>query len=51
MFDITPGALLFYGGIIGIVIVVIISGLIVISLMGSKRKLKKIFKDEYSSEL
>ncbi|MCL2661987.1 MAG: hypothetical protein FWE83_01475 [Oscillospiraceae bacterium] len=43
----TPGELLFYGGIAGMVLVIIVSIIVFIVLAGSRKRLRRKLDDEY----
>jgi len=50
MVDLTYGELLFYGGITGVVIVLIVSIIVIAILSRSRKKLRNKFKDEYGNK-
>ena len=43
----TPGEMLFYGGIAGMCLVAIVSVIVIITLSGSRKRLRKKFDEEY----
>ena len=43
----TPGEVLFYGGIAGMAIVFIVAVIVVIVLLGSRKRLRQKFNEEY----
>ena len=43
----TPGELLFYGGIVGMAVIVIIAVIVVAILFGSRKRLRSKLNDEY----
>lgn len=47
----TPGEMLFYGGIAGMVIVAIISVIVIIVLSGSRKRLRRKLNEEYGENL
>ena len=49
--EFTPGQMLFYGGIIGIAVVVIVSIIVIAVLAGSRKRLRRKLNDEYGGNL
>ena len=49
--DFTPGEMLFYGGIAGMAIVVIISIIVIAVLAGSRKRLRRKLNDEYGGNI
>lgn len=47
----TPGEMLFYGGIVGMAIVAIVSIIVIAVLSGSKKRLRRKLNEEYGSNL
>ena len=47
----TSGELLFYGGITGIVIVLIIAVIVIAIIAGSRKKIRNKFNNEYGGKL
>ena len=45
--DFTPGEMLFWGGIVGMVLVVIASAIVVAGLAGSRKRLRRRLNEEY----
>lgn len=46
----TPGEMLFYGGIAGMAIVFVVAIVVIIVLSGSRKRLRKKFKEEYGEK-
>ena len=49
--DFTPGEMLFYGGIAGMAIVVIISIIVIAVLAGSRKRLRRKLNEEYGGNI
>jgi hypothetical protein len=49
--DLTPGEMLFYGGIIGMAAIVIVSVIVIAILAGSRKRLRKKLNEEYGGNL
>ena len=47
----TPGEMLFYGGIAGMVITAVISVVVIIVLSGSRKRLRRKLNDAYGGNL
>ena len=47
----TPGEMLFYGGIVGMAIVLAVAVIVVIVLSGSRKRLRRKLSEEYGSNL
>ncbi len=47
----TPGEMLFYGGIAGMAITLIAALIVVIVMSGSRRRLRKKLKEEYGEKV
>ena len=47
----TPGELLFYGGIAGMALVLLIAIIVIIAMSGSRRKLRRKLNEEYGGKL
>ncbi|SHJ37734.1 hypothetical protein [Thermoclostridium caenicola] len=45
----TPGEMLFYGGIAGMFLVVVIAIIVISVLLGSRKRLRRKFDEEYGS--
>ena len=45
--DFTPGELMFYGGIVGMIAVVIVSAVMIFILAGSRKRLRRKLNDDY----
>ena len=45
--DFTPGEMLFYGGIAGMVVVVLVTIIVIAILSGSRKRLRNKFNEEY----
>ena len=45
--NLTPGEMLFYGGIAGMAVVVIVSIIVIAILAGSRKRLRQKMNDEY----
>ena len=45
--DLTPGEMLFYGGIAGMVVVGVAAIVVIIILAGSRKRLRRALNDEY----
>ena len=45
----TPGEMLFYGGILGMAIVVIVSVILICVMSGSRKRLRRKLSEEYGS--
>ncbi len=43
----TPGEMLFYGGIAGMAVVVVVAIIVTVVLAGSRKRLRKKLNDEY----
>jgi len=43
----TPGETLFYGGIIGMVVITVVAIIVIAVLSGSRKRLRRKFKEEY----
>ena len=50
-FDFTPGEMLFYGGIAGMVVIAVISLIAVIVMSGSRKRLRRKLSDEYGERI
>lgn len=48
--DFTPGEMLFYGGIAGMVLVAIITIIVLIVMSGSRKRLRRKLNDEYGGK-
>ena len=46
----TPGEMLFYGGIAGMVLVAIVSIIVVVVLAGSRKRLRRKLNEEYGGK-
>jgi len=46
----TPGEMLFYGGITGMVITLIVSIIVIVILSGSRKRLRRKLNDDYGSK-
>ena len=49
--NLTPGEMLFYGGIAGMVITAIISVIVIAVLSGSRKRLRRKLNEEYGDKL
>ena len=49
--DLTPGEMLFYGGITGMIVVLVVSVIVAIILAGSRKRLRRKFNDEYGEDV
>lgn len=49
--NLTPGEMLFYGGIAGMAVVVIVAIIVIIVMSGSRRRLRKRLSDEYGKKV
>lgn len=49
--DLTPGEMLFYGGIAGMAIVLIIAIVVIIALSGSRKRLRCKMNEEYGGKI
>ena len=49
--DFTPGEVFFYGGIAGMVVVVLITIIVIAILAGSRKRLRKKFNEEYGGKM
>ena len=49
--DFTPGEMLFYCGIAGMVIIVVVSIIIIAVLSGSRKRLRRKLNEEYGGNL
>ena len=47
----TPGEMLFYGGIAGMAVVVIVSIIVIAILSGSRKRLRRKLNEEYGGNL
>ena len=47
----TPGEALFYGGIAGMVVVVLVTIIVIAILSGSRKRLRKKFNEEYGGKM
>ena len=47
----TPGEMLFYGGIAGMAIVLVVSVVVIIILAGSRKRLRRKLSDEYGADI
>jgi len=45
----TPGEMLFYGGITGMVIVTVTAVIVIVFLAGSRKRLRRKLNEEYNS--
>lgn len=45
----TPGELLFYGGIAGMAAVAVVSAAVILALAGSRKRLRRKLNEEYGS--
>ena len=50
MLNFTPGEMLFYGGVLGMVIVSIISIIVAVILAGSRKRLRRKLDEEYGDD-
>ena len=48
--DLTPGEMLFYGGIVGMAIVAIVAIVVVAVLSGSRKRLRQKLNEEYRGD-
>ncbi len=46
----TPGELLFYGGIAGMAVTLIVAIIVIIVMSGSRKRLRRKLKEEYGDE-
>jgi hypothetical protein len=51
MMDITPGEMLFYGGIAGMAAVGVVAAVVAAILAGSRKRLRRKLNEEYGSNL
>ena len=49
--EFTPGEMLFYGGIAGMVIVAVVSIIVIAVLAGSRKRLRRKLNEEYGGNL
>jgi len=49
--DFTPGEMLFYGGIAGMAVVLLISLIVIIIMSGSRKRLRRKLNEEYGGNL
>ena len=49
--DFTPGEMLFYGGIAGMVIVALVTIIVIAVLSGSRKRLRRKLNEEYGGNL
>jgi hypothetical protein len=49
--SLTPGEMLFYGGILGMVIVAIAAIIVIAILSGSRKRLRRKLNEEYGGDL
>ena len=49
--NLTPGEMLFYGGILGMAVVVIATIIVTIILTGSRKRLRRKLNEEYGENL
>ena len=49
--DFTPGEMLFYGGIAGMVVVALVSIIVIAVLASSRKRLRRKLNDEYGVNL
>ena len=49
--DFTPGEILFYGGIAGMAIVVVVAIVVIAALSGSRKRLRRKLGEEYGINL
>ena len=49
--DFTPGEMLFYGGIAGMAVVIVVSAIVIAVLAGSRKRLRRKLNEEYGGRL
>jgi type II secretory pathway pseudopilin PulG len=49
--NLTPGEMLFYGGIVGMAIVIIVAVIVVAVLAGSRKRLRRKLQEEYGDSV
>lgn len=49
--ELTPGEMLFYGGIAGMAITLVVAIIVIIVMSGSRRRLRKKLKEEYGEKV
>ncbi len=47
----TPGEMLFYGGLAGMAITLVVALIVIIVMSGSRRRLRKKLKEEYGEKV
>ena len=47
----TPGEMLYYGGITGMIVVIVVATIVVTILAGSRKRLRRKLNDEYGGNL
>ena len=49
--NLTPGEMLFYGGIAGMAVVAVVSLIVIIVMSGSRKRLRNKLSDEYGKKV
>ena len=49
--ELTPGEMLFYGGIAGMAITLVVAIIVIIVMSDSRRRLRKKLKEEYGEQV